>query len=121
MNFLGPSGCRHAQGVFLFLCLLFVGCGRQINYFDPADSQLSTKLGIGEKDLDAIRQLSSKEKGFAIMGVGRAGENVIEVEFKKIDDLQEDKGGPVNRYETKDGIWKKQENFIGYWAGVHAR
>jgi len=99
------------------LIFLLIGCRPQISFFDPADSQLCVKLGIDEKDYDAIRQLCAEENGLVMMDVGRAGENVIEVEFKTLGDDRPVQGGPIKRYEKVNGVWMEDGNFTGSWIG----
>jgi hypothetical protein len=101
----------------LFLGLLFVGCvGEQVQFVDAADPALPRKLGISDQDWSQIKQVASGQKEFIIKDAGKAAPNVIEVEFKKLDDTRNDQGGPTERYEKKAAGWVKQTDFQGYWA-----
>jgi len=105
--------------VALFFCLLLVGCGadvEQVQFIDVADPTLAAKLGISDQDWLDIKLLAAQRKEFVIKDVGRVVPVVIEVEFKKPDDTRNDQGGPVSRFEKKEGRWIAQSNFDGWWA-----
>ena len=101
----------------LFLCLLLAGCGvQQVQFVNAADPALPTKLGISDQDWIQIKQLASLRKEFVIKDTGKVAPNVIEVEFKRPDDLRNDQGGPTERYDKKESSWVMQSDFHGYWA-----
>jgi len=97
--------------------LLLVGCGaQQTQFLDLADPNLTAKLGITDEDWARIKQLAASRKGLVIKDAGKVAPNVIEVEFKKPDDLRPDQGGPSARYEKKDKGWAADDYYHGYWA-----
>src|ERR1700712_4075524 len=97
------------RATYLLLCLVLVGCGvSNIDRLDPADPALIKKLGISEQEWHAIRQLSPERNGLIVKSVGQVAPDEIEIEFKEPDDRENDQGGPADRYEKKDGQWKRE-------------
>ncbi len=82
---------------------------------DAADPAVASKLGITEQDWRDIRQLASQQKDLVIKDAGKVSPDVVEVELKKSDDIQGEQGGPLERFEKKDGQWKVQAGFSGDW------
>jgi len=110
----------NARLAFFLFCLLLVACKHPSPpaYFPPDAPDLATKLGISGSDWQALQQLSSEEKGMVMFGVAKPLPNAIEIEFGKPSDHLQDQGGPLYRYEFENGIWKKDETFVGVW-NVH--
>jgi len=100
----------------LMCCLSFVGCGGQeVQFVDAADPAVASKLDITEQDWRDIRQLASQQKDLVIKDAGKVSPDVVEVELKKPDDVQGEHGGPLERFERRDGHWRVQAGFSGDW------
>jgi hypothetical protein len=100
----------------LLCCLLFAGCGgHEVQFVDAADPTVASKLGITEQDWRDIRQVASQQKDLVIKDARKVSPDVIEVELRKSDDIQGEHGGPLERFERKDGHWMVQAGFSGDW------
>jgi hypothetical protein len=106
----------------LLCCLLFAGCGgHEVQFVDAADPAVASKLGITEQDWHDIRQLASQQKDLVIKDAGKVSPDMIEIELKKSDDIQEEHGGLLERFEKKDGHWRVQAGFSGDWCVAKQR
>ena len=102
----------------LILCLFLAGCKPPPSVdFLPLDTPgLSAKLGITEDDWQALQKLSSGEKEYVAFAIAKGEYGSVEIEYAEPNDKLHDQGGPSYSYEKRNGVWKKQENVIGYWA-----
>ena len=75
----------------------------------------ATRLGITEQDWRDIRQLASRQKDLVIKDARKVSPDVIGVELKNSDDIQGEQGGPIERYEKKEGRWRVDSDFSGDW------
>jgi hypothetical protein len=75
----------------------------------------ATKLGITEQDWRDIQQLALRQKDLVIKDARKVSPDVIEVELKKSDDIHGEQGGPIERFEKKDGHWRVDPGFSGDW------
>lgn len=95
------------------------GCGFEPHQaVDPTDPALISKLGITQEDWLAIQRLSSERADYIVVDFEKISSEGVEVSFKSRSDTNNDQGGPVDRYEKKNGSWRKVPNFIGNWAPV---
>jgi hypothetical protein len=112
----------NARQASLLIYVLLVACNHSsvptYSYFPPDSPDLIAKLSIAESDWRALQQLLSKEKGMVMFEVGKPMPKVIEVKFGNPDDHLHDQGGPLYRYELENGVWRKDDTFVGVW-NVH--
>jgi hypothetical protein len=96
-----------ARSASLILCVLLVGCATatKIVMLSPTDPALMTKLELAREDWRSISQLASKETGWVMLYVAKISSDTVEVHFKRPNDRLSDQGGPVRRYQKKDGSW----------------
>lgn len=112
----------NSRAASIVLCLLIAGCRpADIDCVDPSDPALTTRVGITKEDWVAIQQLFPERNGLVVKGVGRVSPDDIEVEFKALEDLANDRGGPIDRYRKKSGTWERDANFLGTWMTANGR
>ena len=102
----------------LLLGIFLAGCKPppSVDFLSLDTPGLPAKLGITEHDWQALQKLSSEEKGFVAFRVAKEESGSVEIEYAQPGDKLHDQGGPSYSYEKRDGVWKKEDNVIGYWA-----
>jgi hypothetical protein len=103
----------------LLLCAVLFGCASapKVMMLSPADPALSTKLRLAGDDWRSIEQLAFKESGWVMLHVAKISTDTVEIHFKRPDDRLGERGGPVRRYQKKDGLWRLTD-YLSEWA-VH--
>ena len=104
----------------MFSMVALAGCGfGQHDTVAPTDPALISKLGITQEDWLAIQRLAAERADYVVMNFEKISPDMLELEFKGPADTLGDQGGPADRYEKKNGSWRKVPEFIGFWSSGH--
>jgi hypothetical protein len=108
-----------AYFISLLFCIALLGCATapKVVMLSPSDPTLSKKLELVGDDWRSIEQLAARESGWVMLHVARVSFDTVEIHFKRPDDRLNDRGGPVRRYQKKEGAWRLTD-YLSEWA-VH--